>query len=232
MRLRALFSWKAFFLAAMVCVVGVGALAVIDRHVGNRAAGRMYLSVRKVPPRPVALLLGTSKYVARGRPNLFYTFRIRAAARLFHAGKVRAILVSGDNPSKRYNEPETMKADLIAAGVPEKYITLDYGGRRTLDSVVRAKAIFGQRAITVVSQHFHSGRAIYIADAHGIDAIAYLARGVRGRQGFRVRLREVLARTRAFLDVNLLDTRPRFAGRPETVTLKPLTTARPKAEVK
>jgi SanA protein len=230
MRLRALFSWQTFFLTAMAGVVAVGALAVIDRHVGNRAAGRMYLSVRKVPPRPVALLLGTSKYAARGRLNLFYLFRIRAAARLFHAGKVRAILVSGDNSTKRYNEPKTMKADLVKRGVPAKYITLDYAGRRTLDSVVRAKAVFGQRSITIVSQHFHSGRAIYIADAHGIDAVAYLARGVRGRSGLRIRLREVLARTRAFLDVNLLNTRPHFAGKRETVTLRPLETARPKSD--
>jgi SanA protein len=229
MRRRRLFSWKTLFLTAMAGVIGIGALAAIDRHVGHRAAGRMHLNLRKVPPRPVALLLGTAKYVARGRRNLFYTFRIRAAARLFHAGKVRAILVSGDNSYKSYNEPETMKADLIAAGVPAKYITLDFAGRRTLDSVVRAKAIFGQRSVTIVSQHFHSGRAIYIADAHGIDAVAYLARGVRGRSGLRIRLREVLARARAFLDVNLLDTRPRFGGKRETVILKPLKTARPKA---
>ncbi|HUT48670.1 MAG TPA: ElyC/SanA/YdcF family protein [Alphaproteobacteria bacterium] len=232
MRIRVLFGWKALFLTAMACIVSAGALAIIDRHVGNRAAGRMHLDVRKVPPRPVALLLGTSKYVARGRPNLFYTFRIRAAARLFHAGKVRAILVSGDNSRRSYNEPEAMKGDLVAAGVPAKYITLDFAGRRTLDSVVRAKAIFGQPAVVIVSQHFHSGRAIYIADAHGIDAVAYLARGVRGRSGLRIRLREVLARTRAFLDVNLLDMRPRFGGKRETVTLKPLKTARPKAERK
>jgi len=228
LRIRALFSWKALFLTAMAGVVGVGALAVIDRHVGNRAAGRMHHDVRKVPPRPVALLLGTSKYVARGRRNLFYTFRIRAAARLFHAGKVRAILVSGDNSHRSYNEPKAMKGDLVAAGVPAKYITLDFAGRRTLDSVVRAKAIFGQRALVIVSQHFHAGRAIYIADAHGMDAVAYLARGVRGRSGQRVRLREVLARTRAFLDVNLLDMRPRFAGKRESVILKPRKAARSK----
>jgi SanA protein len=221
MRLRALFSWKALFLTLMVGVLGVGALVAIDQYVGSHAAGRAYFSVRKVPARPVALLLGTSKWVARGRPNLFYLFRIRAAARLFHAGKVRAILVSGDNSTKRYNEPETMKADLIAAGVPEKYITLDFAGRRTLDSVVRAKTIFGQHAVTIVSQHFHSARAIYIADAHGMNAVAYLAKGTRGRRRLRVRLREVMARARAFLDVNLLDTRPHFGGKRETVTLKP-----------
>ena len=230
MRLRALFGWKALLLTVMAGAVAAGALAAIDRHVGSRAAGRAYFSVRKVPARPVALLLGTSKWVARGRPNLFYLFRIRAAARLFHAGKVRAILVSGDNSTRHYNEPETMKADLIAAGVPEKYITLDFAGRRTLDSVVRAKTIFGQSAITVVSQHFHSARALYIADAHGMDAVAYLAKGTRGRRRLRVRLREVVARARAFLDVNLLDTRPHFGGKRETVTLKPINSAQPKSD--
>jgi len=226
MRLGALFSWKMLLFIALAGVVGAGALFAIDRHIGSRAAGRAFFDVRKVPARPVALLLGTSKWVARGRPNLFYLFRIRAAARLFHAGKVRAILVSGDNSTRRYNEPETMKADLIAAVVPEKNITLDFAGRRTLDSVVRAKTIFGQNDITIVSQHFHSARAIYIADAHGMDAVAYLAKGTRGRRRLRVRLREVAARARAFLDVNLLDTRPHFGGKRETVTLKPLKTTR------
>jgi len=221
MRLRAIFSWKTLLLLVLAGALGVGALYAVDRHVGSRAAGRMHFRLSDIPARPVALLLGTAKIIRGGRRNPFYGPRIRAAARLFHAGKVRAILVSGDNSSKRYNEPETMKADLMAAGVPEKYITLDYAGRRTLDSVVRAKAIFGQRALTVVSQHFHSGRAIYIADAHGIDAVAYLARGVRGPSGLRIRIREVFARTRAFLDVNLLATRPRFGGKRETVTLKP-----------
>jgi len=232
MRLRSLVSWKSLIALTLMGAVGVGLLALIDRHVGRHGTGRLYADTRKVPARPIALLLGTAKFVRGNRRNLFYARRIRAAAALYHAGKVRGILVSGDNSRHSYNEPELMKEDLVKLGVPERYITLDFAGRRTLDSVVRAKEIFGQSAMTVVSQAFHSQRALYLADANGIDAVAFIARGVRGRSGLRIRLREVVARARAFLDVNLLDSKPRFGGKRETVALKPRRTVRPKAKSK
>lgn len=211
-------KWLYGLCAGAIC--GIGLLLLIDDHVGSRSAGRLYRDVRTVPAKPVALVLGTSKYVGTNE-NRFYKPRMKAAAELFRAGKVRGILVSGDNSRVSYNEPEAMKNDLVAFGVPAEYITLDFAGRRTLDSVVRSKDVFGQRAVVVVSQAFHCRRALYLADAYDLDAVCYVARAVPGASGLRIRLREVLARTRAFLDVNLLDTRPRFLGKPETVPLRP-----------
>ena len=88
----------------------------------------------------------------------------------------------------------------------------DFAGFRTLDSVVRAKAVFGQTNITVISQEFHNQRAIYIARHNGMDAIGFNARAVDSYNSFRTKLREQFARVKTVLDVNLLRTRPKFLG--------------------
>ncbi len=184
-----------------------------DRHVEEHATGRVYDDLDALPHREVALVLGTSKY-SFGRLNSFYTGRIRAAAELYHAGKVDGILVSGDNGVAEYNEPAEMRADLIALGVPAEHITADYAGFRTLDSIYRAGDVFGLKGYTVVSQPFHIERALYLADQKGHDAIGYAARGPRGYWNQRIRAREVLARAKAVLDVEFLHLGPKFLGEP------------------
>ena len=129
---------------------------LIDRHVSSTVECRVYSSVNEAPHQKVGLLLGTSKYLSNGEVNQYYTYRIDAAVELFRAGKVNYILVSGDNSTKRYDEPTSMRDDLIAAGIPDSCIVLDYAGFRTWDSVVRCQAIFGQDSITIISQPFHS----------------------------------------------------------------------------
>lgn len=203
------------------------ALAVLfalwaDRHVGDAAAGRMFVELDDIPERDVALVLGTSKY-SNGRINSFYTGRMRAAAELYHAGKVDGILVSGDNGRADYNEPAQMKADLVALGVPEEYITADYAGFRTLDSIYRASDVFGLRSYTIVSQDFHVERALYLADQKGDDAIGYAASGPGGFWSRRVRTREIFARAQAVLDVEILNKGPKFLGEPITVNRRQAT---------
>lgn len=208
---------KVFFLALLILLcLGAAAIAFAiwaDGHVAALATGRVFNSLDAVPKRDVALVLGTSKY-ANGRLNSFYAARIRAAAELYNAGKVDAILVSGDNGSEDYNEPAEMKADLVALGIPADYITADYAGFRTLDSVYRAEEVFGLETYTIVSQPFHLERALYLAGQRGQDAIGYAARGPSGYWGRRVRMREVLARALAVLDVEVLRREPRFLGEP------------------
>lgn len=211
---------KVFFfvlLALLLLGAAVVAFAIwADGHVAGRAAGRIFDRVDEVPRRDVALVLGTSKY-ANGRLNSFYTARIRAAAELYNAGKVDGILVSGDNGREDYNEPAQMKEDLVALGVPADYITADYAGFRTLDSIYRAEQVFGLQTYTVVSQPFHLERALYLAGQRGQDVIGYAAYGPAGYWGRRVRAREVLARALAVLDVELLGREPRFLGDPVDV---------------
>jgi SanA protein len=187
---------------------------VANVQVERAEHGRLYRTAEGVPWNRVGLLLGTSPYEVGGALNPFFEHRIRAASELFAAGRVEYILASGDNAHHSYNEPVEMKKALIAAGIPESAIVLDFAGFRTLDSVVRAAEVFGQRRFTVISQEFHAGRALYVADHYGLDVVAYMATGVGGYTGARMHAREFLARTLAVLDLHVLGTEPRFLGEP------------------
>jgi SanA protein len=171
----------------------------------------MYDNITETPSKKVGLLLGTAKYVKGGWINLYYTHRITAAVELYKAGKIEYILISGDNGRESYDEPTLMKEDLMAAGIPESAIYLDYAGFSTLDSVVRCKRIFGELDILVISQQFHNERAVYIARAKGILAIGYNAQDVNAKYGFKTRIREYLARTKMFLDL-WFGKEPKFLG--------------------
>ncbi len=198
------------FLVAGLVLCGV-ALFFSNRAIERVAEGKTYTRVQEVPARSVALVLGTTSKVF-GRPNLFYTARIDAAWELYRAGKVKHILVSGDNSTKYYNEPDQMKEDLMEKGVPENRITPDYAGLRTLDSVVRANKVFGQNRFVIVSQCFHGERGVYLATHHGIEAIAFCAADVEGAAGTRTYLREYLARMKAIIDVWILQKQPKHLG--------------------
>ena len=162
-----------------------------------------------VPPHEYALLPGTSKMIGR-RLNSYFAGRIEAAAALYHAGKVKKIIVSGDNRRHGYNEPEDMKLALMEKGIPENDILPDYAGFRTLDSVVRARSVFGAHSFIVVSQRFHCRRAIYLARAHGLRAIGFEAEDVGMKWRYRRYVREALACCAAWLDVHVLNTKPHF----------------------
>lgn len=171
----------------------------------------VFESVNDLTYSDVALVLGTSRSVNGVDENPFFTHRINAAAELFFQGKVKHILVSGDNSSMRYNEPRDMRNALIKLGVPDTCITMDFAGLRTLDSVVRSNKIFQQKRITVVSQEFHNYRALFIANHYGIDAIAYNAE-YPSEVTCKTVLREYLARPKAILDLYFLKTQPKFLG--------------------
>ena len=197
----------------IMLLLGIASIYGLDRYINYTTQSAIYTEVKKVPHKKAALLLGTAKYVARGKKNYFYVYRIRAAVALWKAGKVDAIVVSGDNASKYYNETVRMQQDLIKSGVPKKYIALDYAGFRTLDSVVRAEALFDLKEYIIISQKFHLERALFIAKAKGQDVIGFAAKDIPGTKAARRMMwREYLARVKAFLDVNILNTKPTFLG--------------------
>ena len=121
-------------------------------------------------------------------------------------------MISGDNGRRGYNEPESMRSDLIRAGIDSTVLFLDYAGFRTFDSIKRLKEIFGQDSVTIISQAFHNERAIYIAGKEGITAIGFNARDVGGGEGFRTAIREKLARVKVFLD-QAFGKKPRFLAK-------------------
>ena len=181
----------------------------IDRY----AKGRLYDTVSAVPHYHTALVLGTSPIGRNGGPNLYFLSRIDATAKLYEAGKIDRILVSGDNRKVEYNEPEEMKKALVDKGIPEEVIFLDYAGFRTFDSVVRAKEVFGQSEFIVVSQRFHSERAVFIAGKKGIKAAGFNAADVRASYGFITHVREWGARCKVFIDL-MFGKKPHFLGEP------------------
>lgn len=179
--------------------------------IGQASKNKTFSSTSQIKKNRVGLLLGTAKYYKDGGINLYFQYRIDAAVELFKSGKIDYILVSGDNRSLNYNEPITFKKELVKRGIPPEVIFLDYAGFRTLDSVIRAKEIFQQEEITIISQQFHNERAIYIAENKGIKAIGYNAKDIGSTDGLKMKFREYFARTRAFLDVTF-NVKPKFYG--------------------
>lgn len=168
-------------------------------------------SIEKVASYNVGLLLGTSKYLKNKEKNEFFFNRIDAAVLLFKQGKIKKIIISGDNSIKYYNEPRDMKRELIKQGIPDSCIYLDYAGFRTLDSVIRAKEIFGQSTFIIISQKFHNERAIFLARKNGIAAYGFNAKDVSTFKGFKIKVREFLARDKAILDI-VFNVKPKFLG--------------------
>jgi SanA protein len=183
-------------------------------EIDSISQGKVYDSIEEVPERKIGLVLGCSKYLSNGRKNLYFQQRIDAAKELYFSDKVKFLLVSGDNSTKYYDEPTTMKKDLIALGVPGNKIYCDYAGLSTLDSVVRTKEVFKENQFIVISQGFHVRRAIYLGLAHDIDLIGYAPQGVSGLGSLKTELRECLARGKALLDVKFLNRQPKFLGDP------------------
>jgi len=193
-----------------LCLILI-AMVWANYTINSFAEGKTYSTVSEIPKNKVGLILGTSKKLKGGQSNPYYSNRITAAVTLFKAGKIKYVLVSGDNGSIYYNEPTAMKKDLISAGIPKEKIFLDYAGFRTLDSVFRAKIVFGLEEVTIISQKFHNERAIYLATKKGLHAIGYNAKDIPLEAGLKIQFREYFARVKVFLDL-ALKTQPRFYG--------------------
>ena len=196
----------------LIGMLSSAAMYFSNKHIINKSTPYIYSSITEVPTNKTALVLGTAKYSVSGGINKYFKYRMDAAITLFKAGKIKKIIVSGDNHTKSYDEPNDMREWLIEAGIPDTCIHLDYAGFRTFDSVIRAKEIFGQTKFTIVSQPFHNERAVFLARKNGIEAIGYNAQTVTNSYGLKTRIREKFARVKAILDVYILNTKPKFLG--------------------
>ncbi|WP_374758169.1 SanA/YdcF family protein [Fibrella aquatilis] len=190
----------------VLAVVFGGVLVVLccNLWVVQSTKSQIYFDVHRLPANDVGLVLGTSKYVKGGKDNLFFRYRMEATARLWKEGKVKYLILSGNNDSEFYNEPVDMQNALLKLGVPSDVMIPDYAGYRTFDSVLRCKEVFKQHHITIISQNFHNARALYISNYEGISAVAFAAQDVPDGYSLRTLIREYLARPLAMLDVHLL----------------------------
>jgi SanA protein len=167
-------------------------------------------SIADVPATEVAIVPG-AWVEADGKMSAMLAARVEQASRLWHAGKVKKILVSGDHGTWKYDEPDTMREALVRDGVTPRDVFEDHAGFDTWATMVRARSIFGVRKAVVVTQGFHMPRALYLADAAGINATGLTADLQSwGFQGRKSEAREVLSRVKAIFDVTL-DT-PAMAG--------------------
>lgn len=207
---------RALLAIPLLAIVLATTLFIIDRWVSFQAQDRLYTDIEQVDNFDVAVVLGTSKYLGKIL-NEYYSHRMSAAIELYNEGKVEHFLLSGDNAHRSYNEPWTMKRDLLNAEVPEEKIFLDYAGFRTLDSVVRAKEIFDTDNFLIISQKFHCERALFIANSHNINARCFAVPGPSRHSGLKVRVREVFARAKAVLDLYITHTKPKFLGPKEPI---------------
>lgn len=195
----------------LLLILAFSTIYIPNKIIKDKTKDKIYSDTSKIKKNKVGLVLGTSKTLKDGRINLYFKYRIDAAVSLYKSNKISFILISGDNGNKAYDEPTDFKNELIKHGIPANKIFLDYAGFRTLDSVIRAKEIFGQNSITIISQRFHNERAIYIAEKNGISAVGYNAKDIKGKAGLKVKIREYFARTKVFFDI-LFGIEPKFLG--------------------
>ena len=159
---------RALAALAALALLLAGAWATVDWL----SDGAITDSIAALTPAEAGLVLGTSRLERGGFANPYFLNRIEAAAALYKSGKVKYLIVSGNQSgggraNGGYDEPTDMRDALVAAGVPAKAIYRDYAGFRTLDSVLRAHEVFGQERVIIVSQHFHLARALFLAKSHG-----------------------------------------------------------------
>jgi SanA protein len=207
--------WKLVTLVVLMAA----AIFFINFAMVRSAGNLLYKDSSTVPDNDVGLVLGTGPILGNGEPNWHFKVRIDAAAKLYYDGKVKHLLLSGDNHTQGYDEPTEMKMALVKKGVPESAMTLDYAGFRTLDSVVRAKKIFGQQRVTIVTEEFHAARAIFLARHSGLDSVVFCADSLPMKWAVRVELREIGARIKAVLDVYVFHRGPRFLGEKAPINL-------------
>jgi len=203
--MRRLFVGGARFFGILACLALVGAvLARVWVH--TSAHDRVYSDLKKVPHCHVGLVLGAG-VKPNGELSIPLKDRVDKGIALYRAGKVDKLLMSGDNRVIHYNEPKRMRVYAISKGVPAGDVRSDFAGRRTYDSMYRAKHIFGQRRMIVVSQGWHLDRAVFIGDHIGLEAYGVSADNPRHVDARGI-VRELGACVGALVDVYLRQPRP------------------------
>lgn len=187
-------------IACGVAIVIFLVLVSCNKMIEHNAQGKVFSTIHDIPKAECAIILGTNPKLSSGVENPYFTTRIEAASKLYASGRVKYIIMSGNEENGRYNEPHEMKIAAVKKGIPSKAIILDSHCKRTYDSIVRAKKVYGLSKFIVVSQKFHNERAIYLAEKNGMKVIGYNAKDIEGYFSFKTRAREYLARVRAIID--------------------------------
>lgn len=188
----------------------------LPQLVTNEYAKTKLFLVEEAPTERAAIVFGAG-LLRNGSPSPVLRDRIETAVRLYNAGKVEKLLMSGDNRFLDYNEPGAMGSYAMQLGVPEEDIVLDFAGRRTYDTCYRARHIFGVKEAILVTQNFHMSRALYTCNNLGVQSVGVPADGLFLRR-YRISwgIREVLATTVAFWEIWVSRPLP-VLGKPEPI---------------
>lgn len=190
----------------LIIVIGT-AIPMSILIVQLKYADRIKTSLDETPNRPVAIVLGAS-VKKDGTPSAALEDRILTAVDLYKAGKVDSLLMTGDDGRFHINEIQTMVRVAREAGVPDSVIRTDGHGYRTYESCKRAHDVFGVTEAVVVTQRFHLGRALYLCNRLGVDAVGLAADRRTYDLAASFWLRDLAASVKAFVDVNLVAPKP------------------------
>ena len=193
------------FLALAALAVAAAAFGVVNAVQARYT--RLITEVEAAPARPAAIVFGAG-IRSGGRLSPILKDRMDTAIALYNAGKVRKLLVSGDNSTLDYNEPGAMYDYALAQGVPPEDVIRDYAGRRTYDTCYRAGHIFGVEEAILVTQRFHLPRALFTCNNLGVAAVGVSADRRPYRADGYYRVRDAVATLRAVADVVLLRPTP------------------------
>ena len=213
-------KWIRRILLILVVVSLIGLLAVylVNRHVHSVSDEKMETSITEIPieePPRIAIAFGARVWDDGSLSQALYD-RVITAVELYRAGRVKKILMSGDNPTHEYDEPTAMKQTAIQLGVPEQDIVLDFAGRRTYDTCYRAKEIFEVKKAILVTQEFHQARSLYLCNNLGVDSIGITADRRKYLGSRRRAVRELFSIFSAWFEMNFLPFEP-IGGQKEPI---------------
>lgn len=201
---------RIFWALLALSLVALLAVYMINLRIQSYAVGRLQTSITEIPseePPRVAIVFGAGVR-SDGSPKDALYDRIVTAVELYRSGRVRKLLMSGDNPTYNYDEPTAMKQTAMQLGVPETDIVLDFAGRRTYDTCYRAKEIFEVRKAILVTQEFHQARALYLCNNLGVDSLGITANRRKYEGENYWAFREFFSRSSAWFEMNFLPFEP------------------------
>lgn len=208
------------FLILLACgFAGILFFFLVTRYVYWTTASKIETKVANIKqenPPLIAIVFGAGLRQKNTEPSAILYDRVFTAVELYRAGKVRKLVMSGDNSSKDYDEPTVMKETAMELGVPAENIVLDYAGRRTYDTCYRAKEIFGIKRAVLVTQEFHLPRAVYLCNALGVESVGIKADRRQYARPRRLAFRETFSIFGAWFDLNIYAWKP-ISGKKEPI---------------
>ena len=209
---------RIFLTLAVVGLAGLVSIYLINRHVHTVSDEKLQTSITNIPvedPPRIAIVFGARVWDNGEASPVLYD-RVVTAVELYRAGRVKKLLMSGDNPTASYDEPTAMKKTAMELGVPETDIVLDFAGRRTYDTCYRAKEIFEVKRAILVTQEFHQARALYLCNNLGVDSIGITANRRIYEGSGNWTFREFFAVAGAWFEMNFLPLAP-IGGKKEPI---------------